>query len=109
MNNGMYFVDENGIKSFINKVKLENGNCASVQDHASLLNATSSGILKIWWDELFGCTGTGTDNSLVVLRADGLAASAALYQQSNIKFDTWGYATQRFSFLAQSELLYWIS
>lgn len=110
MKSGMLFKDEHGRVSFINKRKLNKGNCLSInsiRDLTSPIRNTGG----IWHNENSGCGNGGSDYSLIQLQNSNYGnygiAGAALYQHSTVKFDIWPYKGP-YSYKQQNKLNYYI-
>ena len=110
MNIGMLFKDEYSRISFINKQKLVDGNCMSVNsvyDLTSPIRSTGG----VWHHENNGCGDGGRDYSLIQLQNKTYnnykIAGAALYQESSAKFDIWPYQGSH-SYEQQNSLEYYI-
>jgi hypothetical protein len=111
MTTGMMFVDEFGKVSRINLDRLNEASCQLVQNPSSLLPIEGSSS-HIWHDEDNGCAVNGQDYSMVLLEdstySSYRSAGASLIQQSEIKFDVWGYQGYDSSAGLQNELYYFI-
>lgn len=111
MTTGMMFVDEFGKVSRINLDRLNEASCQLVQNPSSLLPIEGSSS-HIWHDEDNGCAVNGRDYSMVLLEdstySSYRSAGASLIQQSEIKFDVWGYQGYDSSAGLQNELYYFI-
>jgi hypothetical protein len=115
MSTGMMLKDEHDKISFLNKGKLQNGNCIAIQNVTDL---TTPPVVpdqaSIWHAESSGCALRGGDYSFIGLSTKSttrgsnyLTIGAALYQH-NVKFDIWPYSDSRYSGAEQNELLYFV-
>ena len=102
-------VDEWDTISVLESSKYELASCTRLSDVSSLLNlptAGTNGRATLWHDENAGCDITGIDYSMVALDGD-TSSGAALWNFSNVDFDTWSYGSL-LSTSTQDTLLYYI-
>lgn len=99
MTDGMMFIDENDVISYMSQTKMNSANCIKINETPNLIPSHS-----IWHDDV-GCDRSGTDYSFVYLHEGG--DGTALYQASPIKFDIWNYANYA-SAAYQNEMYYFV-
>jgi len=91
MESGMLFVDENQAVSRMSKVNLEQASCLTPWNITSLWPATTSPIFSLFHEEKSGCSITGQDYCLAIMRRN-VPGSTDMFAVCVFEFwEEWGY------------------